>query len=378
MSNIVFYITIPVTEMSMKEKITLQHIANELGITKGTVYRAIHHRPDISPITREKVLKLIEKYNYTPDKVARSLSLKSKKIRIGAIYQSESKFFWDNIVNGIRTAEAELSDFGLEIIHKKLNDEREASTTLQAINDCINEKVDAIALVPANDITIKEKIDQAFEMGIPVATLNDDIVDSKRIFYVGPQVRQSGRIAGELMGEFLNRKGKVFTINLDVASLEYRERFEGFNEIISENYKGVDIIANYNYNYKKAGKKGISILKGILENMDEIDGIYCVDGGMLYNVASIIKSIDKLEKVTLIGHEIWSKVKELIADGTIRACISQDPFSQGYFVIKLLFDFLIEKRRPEFERMFTRLDIIMKENLINQNNVVNPYFISTT
>jgi LacI family transcriptional regulator len=361
----------------MKKKITLQDIANELKITKGTVYRAIHDKPDVSPVTREKVLKLIEKYNYTPDKVARSLSLKSKKIRIGAIYQSESKFFWDNISNGIKTAEAELSDFGLEVIHKKLDDEREAGTILQAMNDCINEGVNAIVLVPANDIAVKEKINEICEMGIPVATLNDDIADSKRIFYVGPQVRQSGRIAGQLMGEFLNHKGKVFTINLDVASLEYKERFEGFSEIIGENYKTIDIIGNYNYNYKKAGDKGINILKGILDNMDEIDGIYCVDGGMLYDVACIIKGIDKLRNVSLIGHEIWSKVKELIADGTIKACISQDPFSQGYFVMKLLFEYLVEGKCPEFERMYTRLDIIMKENLIKQNNIVNPYYIST-
>ena len=53
------------------KKVTLQDIANELGISKGTVDRAIHNRPDISLETREKVLKLVEKYNYKPDKIAR-------------------------------------------------------------------------------------------------------------------------------------------------------------------------------------------------------------------------------------------------------------------------------------------------------------------
>src|SRR5690554_8030984 len=102
------------------KKITLQDIAIELGVSKGTVYRAIHDRPDVSASTRDKVLQLIEKYDYKPDRIARSLSLKPKKVRIGVVYQTIPGFFWDRIRNGIMAAEAEYVDFGFEVIYKEL------------------------------------------------------------------------------------------------------------------------------------------------------------------------------------------------------------------------------------------------------------------
>jgi len=61
-------------------------------------------------------------------------------------------------------------------------------------------------------------------------------------------------------------------------------------------------------------------------------------------------------------------------EGIIHACISQDPYSQGYFVIKLLFEYLSDGKKPQFDRMYTRLDIILRENMINQGNIINPYY----
>ena len=361
----------------IKDRITLQDIAKELGVSIGTVDRAIHNRPDVSSDTRSKVLKLIEDYNYKTDKVARSLSLRSKKIRIGVICQSEAKFFWDNVKNGIKAAESELSDFGLEIIYREMDPNRKLEIILQDMDELIDMNVDAIALVPVDDPAVKEKIDEAFEKGIPVATFNDDIDGSKRIFYVGPQIRQTGRIAGELMGNFLHNRGKVFTISLELTSLEYKERLEGFKEVMQEQFSNVKKIGGFTYNYKNMGSDIIGLLKNLLENLGEVDGIYDITGGCLNDVANIVKNAEKLRGVVLVGHEVWSGVKESIIDGTIKACISQDPYSQGYFIIKLLFDFLNDGKRPAFERMYTRLDIVMRENLINQANVINPYYIHT-
>jgi len=357
------------------KKVTLQDIANELGISKGTVDRAIHNRPDISLETREKVLKLVEKYNYKPDKIARSLSLKSKKIKIGVILQKEPAFFWDNVINGAKAAESELSDFGLQVSFSLLENGRQCGDTLQKLDELIDSGVNAIAIVPANSGEIINKINHISEKGIPVATLNDDIKDSKRIFYVGPQVRQSGRIAGELMGRFLKGEGRVLTLNGDLNSLEYRERLEGFEEVLKEKFSKVSIAANYTYNVDVKSFGSIDIIRSILENTDDIDGIYDVDGATLHYIGEIVKSIPKHKKTIVIGHEIWGRVMELIEEGVITAAISQDPYSQGYFVIKMLYEYIAEGKLPEFDRMYTRLDIILKENLITQNNIINPYFV---
>ena len=48
------------------KKITLKNTADELGVSKGTVDRAIHNRPGISVELKNKIMSLIEKYGYKP------------------------------------------------------------------------------------------------------------------------------------------------------------------------------------------------------------------------------------------------------------------------------------------------------------------------
>ncbi|NMB96417.1 MAG: substrate-binding domain-containing protein, partial [Clostridiaceae bacterium] len=349
-------------------------IADELSISKGTVYRAIHNKPDISPETREKVLELIAKYGYKPDRIARTLSLKSKKIRIGVIYQTIPEFFWDNIRSGIKAAESEYTDFGLEVIYKELKKEdRYEDEIICKMNELIDDDVDGIIMVPINSYRIREKIRECKTKNIAVATLNDDITDSERVFYVGPQIRQSGRIAGELIGKFLRGSGRVLTVSLYIESLDYKERLDGFNEILRERYKGINIVANYTMNLDMLGDKGKSTIKNILENTGNIDAIYNIDGGSLYEIGCIVKESDVLKDVVLIGHEISDGVRELLKDGTIYACISQDPFSQGFFSVKFLFEYLNEDIKHH-DRMYTRLDIIMRENMKSEGNIINLFY----
>ena len=124
------------------------------------------------------------KYRYKPDRIARSLSLKSKKIRIGAIYQTEPEFFWDNIRSGIKAAESEYADFGLEVIYKELsNKERYEDEIICKMNELIDENVDGIIMVPVNSNLVRGKIGECKSKNIAVVTLNDDITDTERVFY---------------------------------------------------------------------------------------------------------------------------------------------------------------------------------------------------
>lgn len=357
------------------KRVTLQDIAKELGITKGTVDRAIHNRPDVSRETRDKVMELVRKYGYTADRAARTLSLRSKKLRIGVILQSTPQFFWDSLKSGIKKGESELFGYKTELIFRELKNPRQAVDIVNIMDEFIHDRVDAVMLVPVNNRSVKEKIDEACDNNIPVITLNDDINDSKRLFYVGPQMQQSGRLAGELMGRFLKGAGKVMVINGSIESLEYQERFKGFSDVLQERFSSINVIASYIYNLNELGNSGDTVLKGILENMQDIDGIYDVDGASLFNVASILKGFRKEKEVVLIGHEIWSGVRELIEDGVIDACISQDPYSQGYFSIKLLYSYIADGQKPQYDKLNTKLDIIVKENVTFQDNVINPYYI---
>ena len=57
--------------------LNLKDIAEELGLSVSTVSRAINNTGRMSEKTRKKILEAVERYNYIPNDIARSLRLKN-------------------------------------------------------------------------------------------------------------------------------------------------------------------------------------------------------------------------------------------------------------------------------------------------------------
>ena len=55
----------------------LVDIAKHLGISVSTVSRVVNGKDRVSQDTREKVLKAIKEFDYTPNEIARSLRSKT-------------------------------------------------------------------------------------------------------------------------------------------------------------------------------------------------------------------------------------------------------------------------------------------------------------
>ncbi len=62
--------------MSLKKQnaaLNLEDIARMAGVSRSTVSRVINHSPNVREETRERVLSIIQEYNFTPNLAARSL-----------------------------------------------------------------------------------------------------------------------------------------------------------------------------------------------------------------------------------------------------------------------------------------------------------------
>ncbi|HHW30368.1 MAG TPA: substrate-binding domain-containing protein [Clostridiaceae bacterium] len=354
------------------KRVTMQDIADEIGVSIGTVDRAIHNRPGISPATREKILKCIEEKGYRSSFFGGStITSRTSIYKIGVIIQNIPSFFWGAVKKGIMVAARDFSHYGIEIVLKELDVRvmRESSKLVEKMDELVKENVNAIIVVPSNNEAVKNKINELVDKGIVIVTLNDDVNGTKRLFYVGPHIGQDGRLAGELMGLYLKGKGNVLIINNDIESWEYSERIRGFSDILKEKYPEVTILAQYTYNYRNLVSGNDVFLLKILEEAENINGIYDLNSITFHQVGHLIKKNEKLKNTVLIGHEIWGEVRELMKEGYIKACISQDPFSQGYFAVRQLCRYVFEGKTPEYERMYTKLEIIMKENLEGEDSI---------
>src|ERR1043166_6251018 len=79
---------------------TLADIARELGISKMTVSRAINNDPLVKTETRDQVLEVSRRLNYSPNHFARALATK-RSFLIGVIVPDLMHSYFAEILHGI-------------------------------------------------------------------------------------------------------------------------------------------------------------------------------------------------------------------------------------------------------------------------------------
>ncbi len=83
------------------ERMTIKKIANITGLSVGTVSNVINKSLYVKEKNRNKVLKVIEKYNYKPNKIASSL-VKRKTKNIGFIIPDITNPYFPDILRGVQ------------------------------------------------------------------------------------------------------------------------------------------------------------------------------------------------------------------------------------------------------------------------------------
>lgn len=151
--------------MDFKDKITINDVANALGVSKTTVSRAISGKGRISLATRTRVLDYISENQYTPNVIAKGLAT-SKTYNIGFIIPGDYRiidipFFQKVMFSICETA----SECDYDVIVSSING-NDISHLERLIT---NHKVDGIILgrTVENDPSIKYLL----EHNIPFVTL---------------------------------------------------------------------------------------------------------------------------------------------------------------------------------------------------------------
>lgn len=83
----------------MKKAVTIKDIAAKLNMSFSTVSKALNNDPSISSLTRERVKKLAEEWNYIPNEAARHFKL-NKTFTLGLIIPSLLDQFYVQAING--------------------------------------------------------------------------------------------------------------------------------------------------------------------------------------------------------------------------------------------------------------------------------------
>lgn len=339
------------------KKITIPEIARLTNVSIGTVDRAINNRPGINPKTKEKILAIADRHNYSPNRLSKALA-NNKTVNIGMITLPESIPFVEELIDSAQREAASLFDYGCRLTIKSLKN-FDAEEEIKIIHEFIDNGIDALAIEGLDHPAINEKINLAAQKGIPTVTFNTDVPRSKRMCFVGQNLIQSGKIAADLLCRFMGGTGDLYVLQGYHEVAAHSERLQGFLAIVEKEFPRVNIVKIdecYDDNktaFKKTGK--------ILQDHPGISGIYVVASGNI-GAAKAVSKKKTAHHINFVCNDYVNGIKEFLDQDIIDATILQDPKTQGSLPINILFEAVFDNITPARKIVHTHIQIITKHH----------------
>ena len=344
-----------------KPPATLGDIARSLGTSIGTVHRALHDHPGVSPATKARVLQMARTLGYRPNLAARYLSSK-KTLRISVNTLKGTTSFWDEVRAGIQEEAAAILLENVEVTFRTCPSLGEGEE--EAFEAAIEEKVDGIITFPSRPETLKPWIRRASRAHIPVVCVATDAPNSGRLGIVAVDTLASGSIAADLMGRFLGgRTGSIAITVFDMAITEHAEKYSAFESTLKEFYPGLRLLKPIeDHDVEKEAYRKCSRL---FEEYEDLAGIYVTTEASVpvLRAACDAKVLDRL---TIITTDLFPDLVPYIRSGAVVATIYQRPRAQGQMALRMLHDFLAEGGKRS-------LQVALAPHLVMRGNL--DYFL---
>jgi len=146
----------------MKKGITIKDIAQKLNMSISTVSKALHKDSSISTLTKERVEKLADEWDYVPNEAARHFKL-SKTFTLGLIIPDLLDQFFVLAINGVeKIATQEKYNIIVSQSHE------DAAHEEKIVNTMIRNRVDGLIIAISKNTNNMSSFQKLINIGIPV------------------------------------------------------------------------------------------------------------------------------------------------------------------------------------------------------------------
>jgi len=204
---------------------------------------------------------------------------------------------------------------------------------LTELQKAVAAKPAGILITVADETVIGPGIDAAVSAGIPVITIDSDARGSKRLFFIGTNNLEAGRLGGHRVVERLGGSGNVvfFTI---AGQPNIEERLRGFKDVLETrpNIHIVDVV-DIKSDARTAFDKTQEMLA--LTGPKKINAFVCLESATGKMVSDALKRANAADRL-LVAWDVNQDTLDGIKAGTINATVAQKPFTMGYVGLKAL------------------------------------------
>jgi len=357
-------------------RVTMQQIADITGVSRGTVDRALHNRTGVNPTVRDQILSVAESLGYIPNPASQLLAANKKEIKIGFIlpHPDHSGGFWDDVHEGIRSAEKEFQNYGIHILVKNFSN-YVPEEEIRLIDELLAEGISGLAIVPLNNPAVQGRLFRMSESDIPVVLVNTEIENTQALCYVGPDYSFAGRTAaGALALAAGGRHMDLIVFNGTGNMISHTQRITSFLQEITDLNVDCSLVNVYKL-FSESGETSQNtsyrLAKRILSEHPNVNAVFTA-AGSVRAIAQAIRDCGLEKKITHIAFDLNKSTIEPLQEGGLSLVIGQESTKQGYLPIKILFEYLLKHIRPKQSRIVMQSEIFIRQNAALTSVSGNP------
>ncbi|MBT2723097.1 catabolite control protein A [Bacillus sp. ISL-46] len=231
--------------------ITIYDVAREASVSMATVSRVVNGNPNVKPVTRKKVLEVIDRLGYRPNAVARGLASK-KTTTVGVIIPDISNIFFAELARGIEDI-ATMYKYNIILSNSDQNKDKE----LHLLNTMLGKQVDGLVFMGGN-ITA-EHVEEFEKSPVPIV------------------------LAGSI-----EESNKMPSVNIDYEEAVY----DSIKEFIEKGHKNIAFVVGPLHEPKNTFKKLRGYQRALQDSGIPYNEELVVEGDYTYD--SGIEAIEKL------------------------------------------------------------------------------------
>ncbi len=245
--------------------------------------------------------------------------------------------YWQTAANGFKKAAAQYQ-VTANVVGPKTHD---PLGELDALQQAVRAHPAGI-LISVSDVgVLQREMDDATRNGIPIITMDSDAPVTRRLYFIGTNNVDAGRLGGSRLIEKLT-KGNVAVLTIP-GQPNLEDRLRGLKEVLNtqpglkitdiEDVKG-DAATAFDKAQQLVAQTGGK----------KIDAFVCLEAVSGKPVADALKRANAKDR-EVIAWDADPGTLDVIKDGTIDATIAQKPYTMGYFGLRMLFN--VHRNPPE-------------------------------
>ena len=195
-------------------------------------------------------------------------------------------------------------------------------------------KPSGILVSVANEEMMRPEIDAAMAAGIPVVTIDSDAPTSHRLFFIGTNNLQAGRLGGQRILDKLHGKGNLVFYTMPQTNMD--ERLKGYKDVFAD-HPGIKVVEVFNIKGDSGNAFDRTQHWLTEKGVEHIDAFVCLEASAGKDVAEAVKRNNATDRL-IVAMDTDEATLNLVKSGLIDATVAQKPYTMAFYGLKQLDD----------------------------------------